>query len=408
MDRQIPRMKITRVDPILTGSDVFVRIETDAGIVGYGDATNHFLPYSVEGMLKDLIPYLISEDPARIEYLWQVCFRRRFQRGGPATEPRWQALTRPFGTSRAKPTVCRSFSVFPSREERLPHRSFVPAPRCCALRTRTSTRDRAAAGRLPVARLEDSWSRLDRPRRWGNAPAAVLVRGPPFRPCRGERRPRCTTAIRARRPRIASVSNSRANRQQRRVALMHQIPAGGDVLAEQQWQKTDAVLGGVVRQFRTKHLRASGHQVAQTDELVTTSSRLDHAGPANDEGNTVAAFGNVALVTSVRPPNAMPGLEERCQSRIAAMAVVAVYRNDAWGPRRKQLPQSWPPSGDERPTAWLSTETGLLTAAGTPVKQHCPAWDLRSCCSASHVDGPHVGDGWQRDSRSVFVEALRE
>ena len=78
-------MKITRVDPILTGSDVFVRIETDAGIVGYGDATNHFLPFSVEGMLKDLIPYLIGEDPERIEYLWQVCFRRRFQRGGPAT-----------------------------------------------------------------------------------------------------------------------------------------------------------------------------------------------------------------------------------------------------------------------------------------------------------------------------------
>jgi len=74
---------------------------------------------------------------------------------------------------------------------------------------------------------------------------------------------------------------------------------------------------------------------------------------------------------------------------------VAVYRNDAWGPRRKQLPQSWPPSGDERPTAWLSTETRLLTAGGTPVKQHCPSWDLRSCCSATHVDGPHAGDGWQ-------------
>jgi galactonate dehydratase len=84
-ERRIPRMRITRVDPILTGSDVFVRIETDTGIVGYGDATNHFLPYSVEGMLRDLIPYLIGEDPERIEYLWQVCFRRRFQRGGPAT-----------------------------------------------------------------------------------------------------------------------------------------------------------------------------------------------------------------------------------------------------------------------------------------------------------------------------------
>jgi galactonate dehydratase len=79
------RMKITKVEPILTGTDVFLKIETDAGIVGYGDATNHFIPYSSEGMLKDLIPYLIGEDPERIEYLWQACFRRRFYRGGPAT-----------------------------------------------------------------------------------------------------------------------------------------------------------------------------------------------------------------------------------------------------------------------------------------------------------------------------------
>ena len=78
-------MKITRVAPILTGRDVFVRIETDAGITGYGDATNHFVPYSVEGMLRDLIPCLIGEDPERIEYLWQSCFRRRFYRGGPTT-----------------------------------------------------------------------------------------------------------------------------------------------------------------------------------------------------------------------------------------------------------------------------------------------------------------------------------
>ena len=83
--RDIPPMKITRAEPILTGGDVFVRIETDAGIVGYGDATNSFLPYSAEGMLRDLIPYLIGEDPQRIEYLWQSCFRRRFYRGGPST-----------------------------------------------------------------------------------------------------------------------------------------------------------------------------------------------------------------------------------------------------------------------------------------------------------------------------------
>ena len=84
-NRRVPKIKITNFDVIMTGRDEFVRLETDAGIVGYGDATNHFLPYSVEGMLKDLAPYVVGEDPQRIEYLWQSCFRRRFMRGGPST-----------------------------------------------------------------------------------------------------------------------------------------------------------------------------------------------------------------------------------------------------------------------------------------------------------------------------------
>jgi len=84
-ERKLPKIKITSVDMIMTGRDQYVRIGTDAGIVGYGDATNHFLPYSVEGMIKDLKPYVIGEDPQRIEYLWQSCFRRKFQRGGPST-----------------------------------------------------------------------------------------------------------------------------------------------------------------------------------------------------------------------------------------------------------------------------------------------------------------------------------
>jgi len=82
-------MKITAVEHFLTmdvrNNAVFVKIQTDEGIVGYGEATNHFLPQSSYGMLQDLTPYLIGEDPERIAYLWQACFRRRFYRGGPAT-----------------------------------------------------------------------------------------------------------------------------------------------------------------------------------------------------------------------------------------------------------------------------------------------------------------------------------
>lgn len=82
-------MKITKVKHYLTTEGnspaVFIKIETDAEISGYGEATNHFLPQASLGMLKDLTPYLIGEDPERIEYLWQSCFRRRFYRGGPVT-----------------------------------------------------------------------------------------------------------------------------------------------------------------------------------------------------------------------------------------------------------------------------------------------------------------------------------
>jgi galactonate dehydratase len=64
---------------------LFVFIETDAGITGVGEATIHFFPQAVAGMLDDLKPYLIGEDPRRIEHLWQACFRTLFMRGGPVT-----------------------------------------------------------------------------------------------------------------------------------------------------------------------------------------------------------------------------------------------------------------------------------------------------------------------------------
>ena len=89
-------MKITHAEAYLTSdmrsAAVFLKIETDAGITGYGEATNHFLPEASFGMLKDLTPYLLGEDPERIEYLWQSCFRRRFYRGGPATGAAMSAI----------------------------------------------------------------------------------------------------------------------------------------------------------------------------------------------------------------------------------------------------------------------------------------------------------------------------
>ena len=81
-------MKITDIHCYLTydtGPAVFVEIETDEGVTGYGDASNHFIPQATAGMVNDLAPFLIDQDPRDIERLWQTCFRSRFMRGGPAT-----------------------------------------------------------------------------------------------------------------------------------------------------------------------------------------------------------------------------------------------------------------------------------------------------------------------------------
>ena len=60
------------------GPKVYVKIETDAGISGVGESTIVFMPHASFGLLQDLKPYLIGEDPERIEHIWQMCFRTLF------------------------------------------------------------------------------------------------------------------------------------------------------------------------------------------------------------------------------------------------------------------------------------------------------------------------------------------
>ena len=81
-------MKITAVNLFLTDDNrpsVYVEIETDDGIRGYGESSIGFAPQGPYGQLLDLKPYLIGEDPERIEYLWQMAHRVLFYRGGPDT-----------------------------------------------------------------------------------------------------------------------------------------------------------------------------------------------------------------------------------------------------------------------------------------------------------------------------------
>jgi len=62
---------------------LFVKVETDAGIHGWGEATVEGKEASVAEAIREYAGrHLIGQDPQRIEYLWQTQYRHSFWRGG--------------------------------------------------------------------------------------------------------------------------------------------------------------------------------------------------------------------------------------------------------------------------------------------------------------------------------------
>ena len=82
-------MKIVRADVIVTcpgRNFVTLKIVTDEGVYGIGDATLNGRELAVASYLTDhVIPMLIGRDPARIEDIWQYLYRGAYWRRGPVT-----------------------------------------------------------------------------------------------------------------------------------------------------------------------------------------------------------------------------------------------------------------------------------------------------------------------------------
>ena len=75
-------MKITDVETIRVGvfnrSWLFVRLHTDEGIVGLGEAGIWGYPEAAEVIIKAFKRYLIGVDPLKIEHHWQYLYRNTF------------------------------------------------------------------------------------------------------------------------------------------------------------------------------------------------------------------------------------------------------------------------------------------------------------------------------------------
>lgn len=77
-------MKITAITTYLVPPRwLFVRIDTDAGISGWGEPIVEGRAHTVAAAVEELSDYLIGKDPRHIEDHWNVLYRGGFYRGGP-------------------------------------------------------------------------------------------------------------------------------------------------------------------------------------------------------------------------------------------------------------------------------------------------------------------------------------
>ena len=78
-------MKITDIKPIhvFAGrSQLVVKVETDAGIHGWGESGLSSRELAVAGAIEHFREFLIGEDPMRIGALWQLMYRSQYFEGG--------------------------------------------------------------------------------------------------------------------------------------------------------------------------------------------------------------------------------------------------------------------------------------------------------------------------------------
>ncbi len=78
------KLTITKVETqLIKPRWLFLRIHTDAGIVGLGEPIVEGRARTVAEAVAELAPYLIGKDPRPVAHHWQAMYRHAFYRGGP-------------------------------------------------------------------------------------------------------------------------------------------------------------------------------------------------------------------------------------------------------------------------------------------------------------------------------------
>jgi galactonate dehydratase len=82
-------VKIASVEPLVvdvgTRNWLFVVVDTDEGVRGIGEGSLPGHPLAVAAAVEEYRQYVVGEDPARIQHLWQRLYRQPFFRSGAVT-----------------------------------------------------------------------------------------------------------------------------------------------------------------------------------------------------------------------------------------------------------------------------------------------------------------------------------
>ncbi len=77
-------LKITKLETYLVQPRwLFLKIHTDAGIIGLGEPIVEGRADTVAAAVKEIERYLVGKDPRHVVHHWQAIYRHAFYRGGP-------------------------------------------------------------------------------------------------------------------------------------------------------------------------------------------------------------------------------------------------------------------------------------------------------------------------------------
>ena len=62
---------------------VFVKLETNQGLIGWGEGTLEGKASAVMACINDFKDFLVGADPMQVEHIWQSMYVHSFYRAGP-------------------------------------------------------------------------------------------------------------------------------------------------------------------------------------------------------------------------------------------------------------------------------------------------------------------------------------